>query len=146
MSTALFTRATKTLPRLTEENPVLSIPFTLNWVGGPAHCILGEEDSHYPDEGPHQVTARLCGMDFHDTFDMGRCTKGTLMVSLDYVAHAYDIRLKQPKHDRDTIVVWERDNMKGKDRWVAFPNPQVVFQYHDGLTGELLYAESVVAR
>ena len=29
-------------------------------------------------------------------------------------------------------------------RWVAFPHPQVVVQFHDGLTGDLLYAESVV--
>jgi phosphodiesterase/alkaline phosphatase D-like protein len=34
---------------------------------------------------------------------------------------------------------------KGKDRWVAFPRPHVVFQYYDGLTGELRYAESVPA-
>ncbi len=33
----------------------------------------------------------------------------------------------------------------GEDRWVAYPVPQVVFQYYDGLTGELQYAEAVVA-
>ena len=32
------------------------------------------------------------------------------------------------------------------DRWVAYKNPQAVFQYYDGLTGDLLYAESVVSR
>ncbi len=32
------------------------------------------------------------------------------------------------------------------DRWVPYENPQAVFQYHDGLTGDLLYAESVVSR
>ena len=31
-------------------------------------------------------------------------------------------------------------------RWVAYEAPQAVFQYYDGLTGELLYAESVVSR
>jgi len=31
-----------------------------------------------------------------------------------------------------------------KDRWVAFPNPQVVVQFFDGFTGDLLYAESVL--
>ncbi len=30
-------------------------------------------------------------------------------------------------------------------RWVAYRQPQVTFQYHDGLTGELLYAESILA-
>lgn len=34
----------------------------------------------------------------------------------------------------------------GTTRWVAYPRPQVVFQYHDGRTGELLYAEAVGAR
>lgn len=31
----------------------------------------------------------------------------------------------------------------GEKRWVAFPHPQVIFQYYDGLTGELRYAESI---
>jgi len=33
----------------------------------------------------------------------------------------------------------------GEERWVAFPKPQAVFQYYDGRTGDLLYAESVSA-
>ncbi len=31
------------------------------------------------------------------------------------------------------------------DVWAAYKRPQVIFQYHDGLTGELLYAESILA-
>ncbi len=31
----------------------------------------------------------------------------------------------------------------GGERWVAYPHPQVIFQYYDGRTGDLLYAESV---
>ncbi|MEZ6125408.1 MAG: alkaline phosphatase D family protein [Planctomycetaceae bacterium] len=31
----------------------------------------------------------------------------------------------------------------GDNRWVAYPHPQVVFQYYDGRTGELDYAEAV---
>ena len=31
-------------------------------------------------------------------------------------------------------------------RWVAFPKPQVIFQYYDGRTGQLRYAESILAR
>ena len=34
---------------------------------------------------------------------------------------------------------------EGTDRWVAYRRPQVIFQYYDGLTGELLYAESILA-
>ncbi len=31
----------------------------------------------------------------------------------------------------------------GGKRWVAYPHPQVIFQYFDGRTGELAYAEAV---
>ena len=34
----------------------------------------------------------------------------------------------------------------GKQRWVAFDRPQVIFRYHDGFTGRLMYAEAVAAR
>ena len=33
----------------------------------------------------------------------------------------------------------------GEKRWRAFPRPHVVFQYYDGRTGELRYAESIQA-
>lgn len=31
----------------------------------------------------------------------------------------------------------------GKQRWVAYPRPHLVLQYYDGITGELVYAESI---
>jgi len=31
----------------------------------------------------------------------------------------------------------------GDQRWVAYPHPQIIFQYYDGQTGELDYAESI---
>jgi phosphodiesterase/alkaline phosphatase D-like protein len=31
----------------------------------------------------------------------------------------------------------------GDKRWVAYPHPQVIFQYYDGRTGELEYAEAI---
>ncbi len=33
----------------------------------------------------------------------------------------------------------------GPDRWVAYPRPQVIFRYYDGLTGRLRYAQSIRA-
>jgi alkaline phosphatase D len=39
--------------------------------------------------------------------------------------------------------VFPNPGAKGETRWVAYPKPQVVIQYHDGRTGNLLYAESV---
>jgi len=40
--------------------------------------------------------------------------------------------------------VFNNPTQPGKDRWVAFPKPQVIFQYYDGLTGQLMYAESIL--
>ena len=34
---------------------------------------------------------------------------------------------------------------EGKDRWVEFPRAQVIFQYFNGLTGDLLYSETIHA-
>jgi len=39
--------------------------------------------------------------------------------------------------------VFNMPQQLGGTRWVAYPNPQVVFQYYDGRTGELAYAESI---
>ncbi|MGH7201444.1 MAG: hypothetical protein ACREJB_12615 [Planctomycetaceae bacterium] len=41
--------------------------------------------------------------------------------------------------------VFSNPNEPGEKRWIAFPRPQVIFQYHDGRTGELKYAESILA-
>jgi hypothetical protein len=41
--------------------------------------------------------------------------------------------------------VFNNPRKPGEVRWVAFPQPQVVFRYYDGLTGELLYAEAISA-
>lgn len=41
--------------------------------------------------------------------------------------------------------VFDNPDRDGRSRWVAYPRPQAVFQYYDGLSGELLYAESILA-
>ena len=41
--------------------------------------------------------------------------------------------------------VFEVPDGDGRQRWIAYPRPQAVVQYYDGLTGDLLYAESVLA-
>lgn len=33
---------------------------------------------------------------------------------------------------------------KDGERWIAFPHPQVVFQFHDAITGEFRYSETIV--
>lgn len=39
--------------------------------------------------------------------------------------------------------VFNMPQQLGDTRWVAYPHPQVVFQYYDGRTGELAYAEAI---
>ena len=39
--------------------------------------------------------------------------------------------------------VYNMPKKLGDQRWVAYPHPQVVFQYYNGNTGELEYAESI---
>ena len=34
----------------------------------------------------------------------------------------------------------------GDTRWVQYPIPQVIFQYYSGITGDLLYSESILAK
>jgi len=41
--------------------------------------------------------------------------------------------------------VFNNPKQIGETRWVEFPRPQVIFQYYDGRTGKLNYAESIVA-
>ncbi len=40
--------------------------------------------------------------------------------------------------------VFNNPIQRGGERWVVFPKPQVIFQFFDGLTGELRYSETVV--
>ena len=52
---------------------------------------------------------------------------------------------------RSTFCVIQVNNVvnnpieAGVDRWIAFPRPQVVFQYYDGNTGELKFAQTIQA-
>ncbi len=58
-----------------------------------------------------------------------------------------DIPRDQRKYPRYCVVqvnnVFNNPLKLGEERWVAYPHPQVVFQYYDGMTGDLLYAESI---
>jgi alkaline phosphatase D len=54
--------------------------------------------------------------------------------------------LKRPTFCVVTINnVFNNPKQPGKDRWVAYPKPHVLFQYYDGKTGNLQYAEPVHA-
>ncbi len=42
--------------------------------------------------------------------------------------------------------VFNNPRHPGEQRWIAYPKPQVIFQYYNGLTGELEYAEAITTR
>jgi hypothetical protein len=41
--------------------------------------------------------------------------------------------------------IFENADESGNKRWVAFDKPHIVIQYYDGVSGDLLYAESIHA-
>ena len=59
-----------------------------------------------------------------------------------------------PKPQRRTPIycivqvnnIFNNPKEEGKDRWVAYPIPQVIFQYYSGISGDLLYSETVLAK
>lgn len=63
--------------------------------------------------------------------------------------YRHDIPRDQLKHPTFCVVqinnVIDNPTEPGQHRWVAYPRPQAVFQYYDGRTGKLKYAESVLA-
>lgn len=58
-------------------------------------------------------------------------------------------RTRRPGNDWPIYTVVRVNNAynvpdaSGKDRWIAHPEPQVVFEFRDGYTGELVHAHSV---
>lgn len=61
-----------------------------------------------------------------------------------------DIPRKELKHPTFCVInvnnAFNNPKKLGDERWVAYPKPQVTFQYFNGWNGELRYAESVSAR
>ena len=61
-----------------------------------------------------------------------------------------DIPRQSLQHPTYCVVqinnVFDNPQKLGQSPWVAFPRPQVTFQYDQGMTGKLLYVESIVAR
>jgi phosphodiesterase/alkaline phosphatase D-like protein len=91
--------------------------------------ILGDEGNR-PANGPFDSQGRKCEIRWSSSY-------------------RNDIPRDELRHPLYCVVqvnnVFNNPLQMGQTRWVAFPRPQVIFQYYDGRTGELRYAESVVA-
>jgi phosphodiesterase/alkaline phosphatase D-like protein len=81
----------------------------------------------------------------------GRFQYGPRPCDIRWSTHfAADIPRDQLQHPMYCVVqvnnVYNNPLKLGDDRYVAFERPQVIFQYHDGRTGELRYAEAIPAK
>jgi len=99
--------------------------------------------------GPHNSLhhlVRASGYPPNGIFDSGgrKCE----MRWSSYLANDTDNQFRRAKRMYTVVQVnsvYNNPKTSGKDRWVAWPSPYVIFRHHDALTGELLYAETVHA-
>jgi alkaline phosphatase D len=89
---------------------------------------VGSEENR-PANGPFNSRGQKCDIQWSTFFldDVPRDLRRRPMYCVVQVNNVFDNPLKPGEH-----------------RWVAYPRPQVVFQYHDGKTGELLFAQPVL--
>jgi hypothetical protein len=89
-----------------------------------------KDEDNRPASGPFNSRGRQCDIRWSSYF-------------LD------DIPREELRHPLYCVVqvnnVFNNPLKVGEERWVAYPRPQVVFQYYDGRTGELRYAEAITA-
>ncbi len=91
--------------------------------------IVGDEGDR-PASGPFNSRGRTCEIRWSS-------------------AHLNDVPREELRHPLFCVVqvnnVYNSPKRLGEERWVAYPRPQVVFQYYDGRTGDLRYAEAVTS-
>lgn len=70
------------------------------------------------------------------------------LISANVMSHHPDLPRLERLYPHFCVVqvnnVFNMPQQLGGKRLVAYPHPQVVFQYFDGRTGELAYAHSIV--
>lgn len=94
------------------------------------HIPKNDEDDR-PPTGPYTFGGRTC--DIH--------WSSYLLSDLPRMERLYPFFLIVQVNN-----VFNTPQKLGDQRWMAYPQPQVVLQYYDGRTGELQYAESVTRR
>ena len=102
--------------------------------------------------GPHTSAAHRLG-DAGGSPPSGWYRSGDRLVNILWSSTQYrndsTDRTRRPGNDWPIYTVVKVNNAynvpdaNGKDRWIAYPEPQVIFQFHDGYTGDLVFAHSV---
>jgi len=100
--------------------------------------------------GPHNSNNHWAS-DEGDRPANGRFQYGPRAVDIRWSTYyRTDIPREYLQHPNYCVVklnnVFDNPTRPGTQRWVAFPRPQVIFQYFNGRTGELKYAESILAK
>ena len=98
--------------------------------------------------GPHNSVNHVPELDESDRPATGKWKFGPREVDIRWSSYVLaDIPRLQRLYPHFCVVqvnnVFNMPKELGEKRLVAFPHPQVVFQYYDGTTGELAYAEAI---
>jgi len=99
--------------------------------------------------GPHNSNNHWAS-DEGDRPPNGRFKYGPREVDIRWSTfYRTDIPREHLRHPNYCVVkvnnVFDNPQQPGEQRFVAFPRPQVIFRYYNGKTGELKYAESILA-
>ena len=98
--------------------------------------------------GPHNSVNHVPKLDESDRPATGKWTFGPRECDIRWSSYILpDLPRLERLYPYFCVVqvnnVFNMPKKLGGKRWVAYPHPQIVFQYYDGRTGELSYAESV---
>ncbi len=98
--------------------------------------------------GPHNSVNHVPTLDESDRPATGKWTFGPRECDIRWSSYILpDLPRLERLYPHFCVVqinnVFNMPKKLGGERWVAYPHPQVIFQYYDGRTGELDYAEAI---
>ncbi len=98
--------------------------------------------------GPHNSVNHVPELDESDRPATGKFTFGPRECDIRWSSYILpDLPRMERLYPHFCVVqvnnVFNMPQKLGDKRWVAYPHPQIIFQYYDGRTGELDYAEAI---
>ena len=98
--------------------------------------------------GPHNSLNHVPAIDENNRPATGKWTFGPRECDIRWSTYVLpDVPFNQRLRPHFCVVqinnVFNTPRKVGETRWLAYPHPQVVFQFYDGKTGDLAYAESI---
>ena len=98
--------------------------------------------------GPHNSVNHVPKLDESDRPATGKFKFGPREVDIRWSSYILpDLPRLERLYPHFCVVqinnVFNMPKKLGDKRWVAYPHPQIIFQYYDGRSGELAYAETI---